>query len=169
MPARPLFVVIGLSMLAGCTAAQQASCEARADPTMSGHLARLACSDSQQAQYEVGLAYETGAGVAADPEAAAKWYRKAATYHSGTTSLFVAPDAAGREKFGTALEVRIGPRLDGYADAKYRLGLLYLEGRGVKQSRNKARKWLKRAARQGHDDAARALERLESETQEIGD
>lgn len=164
MPARPLIVVIGLSMLAGCTATQQASCEARADPTMSAHLAGLACSDSQQDQYEVGLAYETGAGVTADPEAAAKWYRKAARYDSGTTSLFAPPTAGGREKFGTALEVRIGPELEGLAAAKYRLGLLYLEGRGVVQSRKKAKSWLRRAARQGHEEAAQALERLDSET-----
>ena len=164
MPARPLIVVIGLSMLAGCSATQQASCEQRADPMMSDHLASLACSDSQKAQYEVGLAYETGVGVAADPSAAAKWYRKAASYNSGTTSVFVAPDAEGREKFGTALEVKIGPTLYGHADAKYRLGRLYLEGRGVKQSRKKARHWFKRAAKQGHEDAAQALERLEAES-----
>ncbi len=162
MPAKPLIVVIGLSMMGGCTATQQASCEARADPAMSAHLAGLSCSGTQQAQYEVGLAYETGAGVAADPRAAAKWYRKAATYDSGTTSVFVAP--TGDERFGTVLEVRIGPRIDGLAAAKYRLGLLYLAGRGVKQSRKKAKSWLRRAARQGHQEAALTLERLKAET-----
>ena len=162
MPAKPLIAIIGLSMLAGCTATQQASCEARTDPTMSAHVAGLACSDSQKDQYEVGLAYETGTGVAADPVAAARWYRKAARYDSGTISVFAEP--TGDERFGTPLDVRIGPLLEGNADAKYRLGLLYLDGRGVVQSRKKAKSWLRRAARQGHEEAVQVLERLESET-----
>ena len=129
---------------------------------ISDRLAFFACDASQQAQYEVGLAYETGTGVAADPVAAAKWYRKAARYDSGTISVFAEP--SGDERFGTPLDVRIGPLLEGNADAKYRLGLMYLEGRGVVQSRIKAKRWLKRAARQGHEDAAQALERLKAET-----
>jgi len=42
----------------------------------------------------------------------------------------------------------------GHADAQYSLGILFLTGKGVVQSRDEALKWIRRAADQGHADAA---------------
>lgn len=167
MESRYLFVLPILTLLSGCAAAQTetAKCIQQGDSMASGRLelgrlASLDCSALQEAYFHAGLVYETGDGVAVDLKKAAKWYHRAAASNSGTTQVFVAP--SGREKFGSVLDVRIAPRLEGHADAKYRLGLLYLDGRGVKQSRKKAKRWLKRAARQGHKEAAQTLERLEA-------
>ncbi len=45
----------------------------------------------------------------------------------------------------------------GDADAQYRLGLAYLEGRGVKKSENEAYDWLGKAARNGNTEACFTL------------
>ena len=129
-------------------------------------LARKACGEIGGAQYLLGLAYERGTFGPIDLTKAAQWYESAADPRSGTTRVYI--PAVGNQKHGQVLQLNPRPFSVGHADAQYRLGLLFLDGRGVKQSRKKAKKWLKRAARQGHQEAAQALERLESETREIG-
>lgn len=42
---------------------------------------------------------------------------------------------------------------NGYADSQMRLGSLYLTGKGVIQSNEYAKHWLKRAAENGNDEA----------------
>lgn len=129
-------------------------------------LASSACGGDEFAQYEIGLIYESGTGAPGDLKQAAKWYKRAAARKSGTAPIFLAP--VGNQRTGWVMPIESGPASRGDADAQYRLGLLYLEGRGVEQSRKRAKKWLKRAAKQGHQEAAWLLERLESETQKIG-
>lgn len=41
----------------------------------------------------------------------------------------------------------------GHAEAQFYLGLIYEEGRGVKQNLNTAFQWLREAAKQGHEEA----------------
>src|SRR5712691_12967329 len=48
----------------------------------------------------------------------------------------------------------------GIADAKYRIGLLYLQGSGVPPSRIEAARWLERAAGDGHAEAQSLLAAL---------
>lgn len=45
----------------------------------------------------------------------------------------------------------------GIDDAQYNLGCRYALGQGVKRSKRKALKWLKRAAKQGFKDAVDAV------------
>lgn len=48
----------------------------------------------------------------------------------------------------------------GYANAQYNLGVLYLHGQGVKADREAAIRWLQMAAGQNHQPAKEALQKL---------
>lgn len=48
----------------------------------------------------------------------------------------------------------------GYANAQYNLGVLYLHGQGVKLDREAALRWLRMAAGQNHQPAMAALQKL---------
>ena len=71
----------------------------------------------------------------------------------------VAP--VGVQAFERVAPVQTGPEVPGNPDAEYRLGLMYLEGRGVANSRDQAIRWLRSAAEKGHSHAAAALDALE--------
>jgi len=47
------------------------------------------------------------------------------------------------------------------AKIQYKLGIIYLEGDRVEPNLEEAKRWLERAADQGHEEAARVLEGLE--------
>jgi len=49
----------------------------------------------------------------------------------------------------------------GYADAQFKLGLAYAEGKGVRRDQDKALKWFRKAAEQGHTEARLTLELTE--------
>ena len=49
---------------------------------------------------------------------------------------------------------------EGFATAQYDLGLRYLTGDGVRRNRDAALLWLRKAADQGHTQAAKKLEEL---------
>jgi TPR repeat protein len=51
--------------------------------------------------------------------------------------------------------------LQGEADAQYELGLAYYRGDGLRESLRLAAKWLRAAARLGHNPARAFLERME--------
>ena len=113
------------------------------------------------AQYNAGVLYENGKGVAQDYAEAARWYRKAAEqghakaqynlggcYYNG---LGVAED---KEKavgwYRKAAE-------QGYASAQHNLGWCYLFGKGIAQSNAEAVKWFRKAAEQGDAPAQHNL------------
>ena len=109
-------------------------------------LSRRACAGNKLAQYELGWTYESGTGVAQNRAEAAHWYRQAAEPESGVTHIYLPP--VGKQKYGMVMPIQTGSPRTGLPEAQYALARLYLDGRGVKQSDRKARKWLKRAARQ---------------------
>jgi TPR repeat protein len=111
----------------------------------------------KQAQYELGLRLETGDGTPADPARAAKLYRQASSFTSGTQFIWV-PGVNGKP--GWVMPIRSGPDQSGLAGAQYRLGLMYLDGRGVPRDRGRAVALLRRAAKGGVEDAQRMLETL---------
>jgi len=51
----------------------------------------------------------------------------------------------------------------GHADAQFKLGLMYEDGKGVPQSDRSAKNWYKRTAKQGHADAKEAADRIARE------
>jgi hypothetical protein len=53
------------------------------------------------------------------------------------------------------------------AKIQYKLGIIYLEGDRVEPNMDEAIRWLERAADQGHEEAARALESLEGKPKEL--
>ena len=53
------------------------------------------------------------------------------------------------------------------AKIQYKLGIIYLEGDQVEPNMDEAKRWLERAADQGHEEAARALEGLEGKPKEL--
>jgi len=50
----------------------------------------------------------------------------------------------------------------GHAEAQYHLGLLFLAGKGVVDSRKEAMNWFRKAAAQGHPEAKRAVGKVEA-------
>ncbi|MCG8504605.1 MAG: sel1 repeat family protein [Sphingomonadales bacterium] len=155
-----LFAVLALS---ACTTglSNQAACLGHGDKGALAELKTQACGGSKLAQYELARAHETGDGIAADPARAVAWYRAAAETVGGTTYVYSPP--VGSETYGRVIPVTTGPARPGLAAAQYALGRLYLEGRGVKRSDRKARKWLERAARQDYGPALALLEARFSE------
>src|SRR5579875_1588351 len=67
----------------------------------------------------------------------------------------VAMVESGKEAEGFAVLARAADR--GNAEAQYRVGRCYLEGKGVPPSRTDAALWLERAAEGGHVDAQQLL------------
>lgn len=104
----------------------------------------------------LGEQYEKGSQlVTADQEKAFEFYLQAATDDPTRTSIYV-PGIEGRP--GTVMSFENHGATKGLAEAKYRVGLMYAEGRGTKQSDRLARRWMKRAAAQGHAGAKGWLE-----------
>ena len=62
-------------------------------------------------------------------------------------------EAATREDYQTAFKLWLPLAEQGDADAQYNLGLMYDNGRGVKQDDFEAVKWYRKAAEQGYADA----------------
>ena len=113
------------------------------------------CQGNRLASMQLGLWFE---GHEQYSEAA-RYFNVAATPSSGQSYIYVPP--AGSVA-GFTMPVDSGPYQAGLPEAQYRLGLLYLQGRGVKQSDKKARKYFTRAAAQGHHAAQQALSDINS-------
>lgn len=118
----------------------------------------LAKTGDEAAQYRLARAYETGEGIEADLHKAVKWYKRSGRPKSGQTPVYIAP--VGGQSYGWVLNVTTGQASPGDPRAQFRLGEMYREGEGLRKSRSRARKWLKRAAAQGHEEAAQLLEKL---------
>ncbi len=128
-------------------------CQRAAD----GHLA--------WAEYNLGLMYRRGEGVAQDDAEAAYWYRLA-----GSQGY-----AEAQVKLGGLYYLGIGVRRDyaeaarwflkaaeqGEAEAQFQLGCLYETGLGVEQDYGEYRRWMREAARQGHAEAVGEVKKRE--------
>ena len=161
MTARILIALLSLSLVAGCGLREKriANCSNKIDPAIERELAQQACSGNKVAQFMLGYVFETGEGTVADPKKAVKWYQRAARPPRGMSHVDVTP--VGVQAFERVAPVQTGPEVLGNPDAEYRLGLMYLEGRGVAASRDQAIRWLRSAAEKGHSHAAAALDALE--------
>lgn len=135
-----------LLLLAGCAHRQTASCGNNSDP-----LAGLQCrawSGEKLAQLELGRRFETGDGVAVDLKQAAHFYRVAAQDISGTTYVYSPP--VGKRGRSMVLPLRTGIDQPGLAEAKYRLGLMYRDGRGMNANPQKAGRLISESRAQGY-------------------
>ena len=114
------------------------------------------------AQYQVGLAYETGKNMAVDEAEAARWYRQAALqgnveaqYH---LARLVSRGTKGlKQDYPTALKLYQDAAAKGFAPAMDALGQAYQQGRGTEVDLTKAAEWYQKAADQKLADAQNNL------------
>ena len=125
---------------------------------------RLAASrGNAYAQYNLGIIYDYGHGVAKDQAEAVRWYRKAAVQGNadGQTNLGTSYfNGQGVEKdHATAVYWYRKAAEQGFARAQYNLGVAYANGYGTEKNYAESVKWYQKAAQQGH---VRAQETLKS-------
>jgi TPR repeat protein len=109
------------------------------------------------AQYNLGICYYNGDGVAVDKAEAVKWLRKAAEKgHLQAQTLIgafyfqgdgVAVDKAEAIKWFRKAAVQ------GYPQAQSILGSCYFKGEGVAEDQAEAVKWFRKAAEKGHPES----------------
>jgi TPR repeat protein len=143
---RQLPLLVLAAVLAAAPAAAQSLKELPFDKQMT--LAKVGDVD---AQFEVGLAYETGNGVTRDEAEAARWFRQSALqgnveaqYH---LARLVARGAKGlKQDLPTALKLYQDAAARGHADAMNALGKAYQQGKGTSTDLAKAAEWYGKAA-----------------------
>jgi TPR repeat protein len=128
-----------------------------------GALRLLADGGNADAQYVLGLRYESGTGVEADGTQAVTWFRQAADqgHPDAQFSLGII--------YATGLGVGVSQDLDlaaewwrraanqGHPAAQANLGLMYASGQGVAQDPGQAVAWYRKAANQGLAEAQFAM------------
>lgn len=111
------------------------------------HLQCRADQGERLAMVELARALETGEGVARDDVRAAALYEKAAQDRPAFTSIYSPP-----VRLGGSGQVTMIPNTDGGpgdAEAKYRLGQMLVEGRGIGQDVTRGQELMAAAQRQG--------------------
>jgi TPR repeat protein len=113
----------------------------------------LAEAGNRDAQFNLGLLYENGLGVAADGEQAARWYRRAAEQEDREAQAYLAEMYAkglgvARNDIEALRWYRAAAER-GLAAAQYNVGLFYATGRGVAPSDVQAVAWLTVARENG--------------------
>jgi len=120
-------------------------------PNDAARIAHLRCSAElgiQSAQVEMARRYETGAGVPQDLQRAVALYERAAADVPRTTPIYSPPVRPGGS--GRVILVNNPGGQTGSAEARYRLGLMLLEGRGIARNVRRSREQIARAAAAGH-------------------
>lgn len=149
--------------MTGCNKATRAN--AATDPNGFAAIFCRALEGDDDDEYRYAELLESLAEHNEDPartmKEAIRWYRMAAGQSSGSIPVYMAP--VGNQKYGWVMNVRTGTATPGDARAQFRLAELHLEGKGVKQSKKKARVWLGRSAAQGHPPAVTLLAEMEAE------
>ena len=117
----------------------------------------LAKAGDAIAQYNVGVMYLTGRGVAKDPALAARWHRSAAEQglavaQYGLGVMYYMGEGVDQDHEAAATWFRKAANQD-YADAQFNLGVMHFNGQGVRRDMSEVVKWISLAAAQGHKDA----------------
>ncbi len=117
------------------------------------------------AQYNLGLRYAQGQGVAQDYAEAIKWFRLAAAqghakaqYNLGIVYYVQGQGVA--QDYAEAVKWFRLAAAQGYADAQFNLGSVYAQGQGVAQDYIRAYLWSNLAAAQGSAGAAMNRDKL---------
>lgn len=106
------------------------------------------------AQLELGKRYEYGRGVELDLRKAAELYRSAAISSNGRFTTYSPPATLGG--VGQVTTFKGAPRV-GLPEAVYRLGLMYLHGRGVRADASRGWRLIDEAAVAGWEQASAKL------------
>ena len=113
------------------------------------------------AQYNLGLMYKKGQGVAQDYRQAAKWYQKAAEQGDVDAQFNLGLMYVNGQ--GVAQDYRQAAKWwqkaaeQGYAEAQGNLGLMYYNGQGVKKNIKTSKKWFEKACNNGLQGACHNL------------
>lgn len=126
----------------------------------------LARAGQAQAQVRLGTLYYHGHGVRESDALALQWFERAARqglaeaqFHLANMYAYgLAPMDTGQDAQRVAAQWYFEAARQGHAEAQYSLGILFLTGGGVTPSVAEARKWIERAAAQGHVDARAYLD-----------
>jgi uncharacterized protein len=103
-------------------------------------LIKKANTGDVSAQFRLGEMYDNGEGIPQDYKEAAKWYRMAAEQEH--TSI--------RQEIQNSIVLY-------HAKAQYRLGLMYLSGKGVLKNYDELYKWIRMSAENGYASAQSRL------------
>lgn len=114
---------------------------------------QLAGQGNVDAQFQAGMIYAMGQGVAEDDKQAASWFGKAAEqgHREAQTKLgFMYATGKGvAQNFSSAIDWFYKAAEQGDPTAQYNLGLIYAEGQGVAKDMSLAFSWYSKAAVQG--------------------
>ena len=117
------------------------------------------------AQYNLGLMYEKGQGVAQDYEQAVFWYDKAAvqgaTFAQTNLGVMYQKGQGVAKDYKQAVFWWEKAAAQEHAWAQYNLGLMYANGQGVPKDYVQAHVWWNLAASQGFDEAKKYRDLLE--------
>ena len=135
-------------------------------PTAVRLLEPLARAGNAAAQLRLAGLYYHGHGVRESDTLAQQWYERAARqglaeaqFQLGNMHAYgLAPAPATDDPPRLAAQWYFEAARQGHAEAQYSLGILFLTGSGVTQSNAEARRWIERAAAQGHPDARAYLQ-----------
>lgn len=114
----------------------------------SKELEKFAKGGDAQAQYEVGMDYYSGEGIAKNTETAAKWFQLASTQgHEEAKKMLYSFYSKELEKAAKG----------GDAQAQYALGIAYRNGDGVEVDLDKAGKWFLKSWTNNYEPAKDAF------------
>lgn len=153
-------VAIFLYSAQGIQSANAVSC--REEIPELGETYCKAKAGAKPSQYKVGKWFLGGPDRDPDYKQAMKWFKKASA--RARVGRGVNSGGAGAD-YGTVQKDRLAGATLGqsgrHSGALYEMALLYLDGKGVKQSDKKAKKYMKLAAKAGSRQARRHLVELE--------
>lgn len=113
------------------------------------------------AQYDLGLFYLKGNGLAQSDAQALRWWRKAAEQGHANAQMNVAglieAGRGAKADVAEAFRLKMQAAEGGNADAQYRVAIHYLKGNGVDRNPEQCAQWALRSARQGFPDAEYVL------------
>ncbi len=113
------------------------------------------------AQYNLGVCYEDGKGMAKNEAEAVKWYRKAAEQNDAMAQFnlggcYFNGEAVAKDEVEAVKWCRKAAEQD-FAEAQRMLGVCYAKGKGVKKDEAQAVKWYRKAAEQNNAGAQNNL------------
>lgn len=120
------------------------------------------------AQYNFGVLLQQGLGVDPNPELAVQWYRRAA--ENGHVEAQYNMGVAYADGIGTQRDIAQAVRwfeqsaAAGIARAAFNLGVMYEVGMLGSRDIDAARQWYRQAATSGDQDAIKAIDRLNSQS-----
>jgi TPR repeat protein len=151
--ASALIAVVATFLLPPSLQAQTQAQPNGIDPAI---LAKANAGDAN-AQFNIGVLYDNGQGVAQDYKQAAAWYRKAAEQGRAEAQLnlgvmYARGDGVPKD-YAEAVRWSRKAADQGNAGAQYNLGQDYIFGTGVPKDETKAVFWYRKAAEQGEAKA----------------